>query len=93
MNADHADGHFIPQTAKGHTTTAVKRPANTDLDEVPRKAARLHGLKEILTTHVTLTKTCLGSGSYGSCYLGLFHAINVVVKSLHVHEAKDENRQ
>ena len=42
---------------------------------------------------MTLTKTCLGSGSYGSCYLGSFRAMNVMVKSSHVHEKKDESCQ
>ena len=79
------------QTAKN--TTSRKRAANTDSEEVPQKAARLHGLKEIPASHVILTRTCLGSGSYGSCYLGMFHGMNVVVKSLHVHEGNGENRQ
>ena len=75
------------QTAKRNTTSR-KRARNTDCEEVPRKAARLHGLKEIPASHVILTRTCLGSGSYGSCYLGTFRGMNVVVKSLHVHEGK-----
>lgn len=50
VNADCANGRFIPQTAKGYTTTAAKRPANTDLDQVPQKATRLHGLKEVPRT-------------------------------------------
>ena len=93
-NADPGDGRAPRQTAKGNTpTTRRKRTANTDHEEIPRKAARLHGLKEIPVSHVTLTRTCLGSGSYGSCYLGTFRGMNIVVKSLHVHEGKGENRQ
>ena len=90
VSAEPADGP-PSQTAKRNTTSR-KRAANTDCEEVPQKAARLHGLKEIPASHVILTRTCLGSGSYGSCYLGMFRGMNVVVKSLQVHEGKGENR-
>ena len=73
-------------------TTSRKRATNTDCEEVPRKGAWLHGLKEIPASHVILTRTCLGSGSYGACYLSTFRGMNVVVKSLHIHEGKGENR-
>ena len=80
VNADPADGRLASESVK-RNRIATKRSANTDHEEVPKKAARLHGLKEISATHVTLTKTCLGSGSYGSCYLGTFRGMTVVVKS------------
>lgn len=88
MSPEPADG---PPSQTAKNTASRKKAANTDSEEVPQKATRLHGLKEIPASHVILTRTCLGSGSYGSCYLGMFHGMNVVVKSLHVHEGKGES--
>ena len=90
MSAQPADGP-PSQTAKRNSTSR-KRTANTDCEEVPQKATRLHGLKEIPASHVILTTTYVASGSYGSCCLSIFRGMNVVVKSLHIHKGKGENR-
>lgn len=48
------------------------------------------GLKEINPFHVTVNATHVGTGSYGSCYLGSYRGLDVVVKQLKVKQLKGE---
>ena len=74
MSAEPADGP-PSQTAKRNSTSRKRA--------VPQKTTRFHGLKEIPASHVILTRTCVGSGSYGSCHHGTFRT---------AHEGKGENQ-
>ena len=90
MSAEPADGP-PSQTAKRNSTPR-KRAANADGEEVPQKATRLRGLKEIPASHVILTRTCVGSGSYGSCHHSTFRTADEG-KGENQHQAENTVRQ
>ena len=82
---DEPRGPARPVNNEGETSrkrVSQSRPS----EDVPRKAARTSPhIKEISSNRVTLTeKQYVGSGSYGSCYLGDFRGLKVVVKTLRV---------
>ena len=56
-------------------------------NDKPRGPAR----REISSYRVTLTEKHVGSGSYGSCYLGDFRGLKVVVKTLRVRQMQEES--
>ena len=70
-----------------------KRPGTSQQGErVPQKTSREAALKEIKTYHVTKSKH-LGTGSYGSCYLGSYRGMNVVIKELKVRVGGGETHE
>ena len=77
---------------------AVSRVNTTQQQEgPPKKIARgqghEHALREISADQIIMKEVHLGSGSYGSCYLGLYRGIDVVVKELRVKQLQRESRE
>lgn len=73
---------------------ASRKRAGADEDEgVPKKAPclSLNLLKEINHLQVTAGGKHLGSGTYGSCYLGSYRGLDVVVKQLNVKKIQRRN--
>lgn len=88
---DEPRGPARPVNNEGETSrkrVSQSRPS----EDVPRKAARTSPhIKEISSYRVTLTEKHVGSGSYGSCYLGDFRGLKVVVKTLRVRQMQGES--
>lgn len=75
---------------------ASRKRAGADEDEgVPKKAPclSLNSLKEINHLQVTVGGKHLGSGTYGSCYLGSYRGLDVVVKQLNVKKYSGETQE
>lgn len=81
------------QETQAGQSNANKRPSTSQQGErSPRKTARTAALKEIKSFHVT-TRSHLGTGSYGSCYLALYRGMNVVIKNLKVRAVSGETQK
>ena len=61
--------------------------------KIVRRQSQQHALKEISSDQITRTAVYLGSGSYSSCYLGLYRGLSVVVKELRVKQLQRESRE
>jgi len=63
--------------------------------DAPRKAPRLSlgSVKEINHSQVILGEKQLGSGTFGSCYLGSYRGLDVVVKQLKVKKYSKETQE
>ena len=77
---------------------AVSRVNTTQQQEGPPKKfvpgqGHQHALREISADQIIMKEVHLGSGSYGSCYLGLYRGIDVVVKELRVKQLQRESRE
>ena len=75
---------------------APRKRAGADEDErVPKKAPclTLGSVKEIDQFHVTVRGKHLGSGTYGSCHLGSYRGLDVVVKQLKVKKYRGETQE
>ena len=74
-----------------------KRPSTQQQNKGPpekiARRAHKHCLKEISPEQITTTSIHLGSGSYGSCYLGVYRGLDVVVKELRVQQFKRESNE
>ena len=88
---DGPRGPARPVNNEGETSrkrVSQSRPS----EDVPRKPARTSPhIKEISSYRVALMEKQVGSGSYGSCYLGDFRGLNVVVKTLRVRQMQEES--
>ena len=71
--------------------------SDPDVEEIPKKVAKpmntTAAVKEINPMHVTLKAMHLGAGSYGSCHLGSYRGMEVVIKQLKVKELRGETRE
>ena len=85
---DNAAPHYSSNKRRCTTQQQEGPPKNT-----VRRQSHQHALKEISSDQITRTAVHLGSGSYGSCYLGLYRSIRVVVKELHVNQFQLESRE
>ena len=75
---------------------ASKKRTGADEDEgVPKKAPRLSlgSVKEIEHSQVIVGGKHLGSGTYGSCYLGSYRGLDVVVKQLNLKKYNRETQE
>ena len=75
---------------------ASRKQAGADQDEGAPKKALCPGLcsvKEINPFHMIVTGKHLGSGTYGSCYLGSYRGLDVVVKQLKVKKYSGETQE
>ena len=61
------------------------------LKKIVQRQSQQHALKEISLDQITRTAVYLSSGSYGSCYLGLYKGLSVVVKELCVKQLQRES--
>lgn len=61
----------------------------------PKKIAgrQSHSLKEISPEQITTKSVHLGSGSYGSCYLGVYRGMDIVIKELRVQQFQRESHK
>ena len=88
---DEPRGPARPVNNEGETSrkrVSQSRPS----EDVPRKAAGTSPhIKEISSYRVTLTEKHVGSGSYGSCYVGDFRGLKIVVKTLRVRQMQGES--
>jgi len=75
---------------------ASKKRTGADEDEgVPKKAPRLSlgSVKEIEHSQVIVGGKHLGSGTYGSCYLGSYRGLDVLVKQLNLKKYNRETQE
>ncbi|KXJ08783.1 putative serine/threonine-protein kinase [Exaiptasia diaphana] len=62
-------------------------------DPKPALKQFLHGsVKEIAPCEIVKSEKCIGSGTFGSCYLAKYRGILVVVKEFRIRENDDENK-
>ena len=61
----------------------------------PKKAPcqSLGSMKEINPIQVTVDAKHLGSGTYGSCYVGSYRGLDVVVKQLKIKKCREETQE
>lgn len=81
----------------GKHGSACKRPSTQQQNQGPpektARSAHKHALKEISPEQITTKSVHLGSGSYGSCYLGVYRGMDVVVKELRVQQFQHESHE
>jgi serine/threonine protein kinase len=76
--------------------SATKRSAQPIGEEslcIKKARVQAHTYKEIDMSHVVRTNQFLGSGTYGSCYLGRYRGLPIVVKELKVRKVGKERKE
>ena len=87
----------LPEKRASSAKSRKRTRSDREVEDIPKKAARpmntTAAVKEINPMHVTLQAMHLGAGSYGSCHMGSYRGMDVVVKQLKVKELKGETRE
>lgn len=61
--------------------------------KIARRQSHSYALKEISPEQITTRSVHLGSGSYGSCYLGVYRGMDIVIKELRVQQFQRESHE
>ncbi|XP_068715514.1 probable serine/threonine-protein kinase DDB_G0267514 [Montipora foliosa] len=81
---------------QGHEARGTRKRAGVHQDKgVPKKVPcqSLGSVKEINPFQVTVDGKHLGSGTYGSCYIGSYRGLDVVVKQLKIKKYRGETQE
>ena len=81
---------------QGREARGTRKRAGVHQDEgVPKKVPcqSLGSVKEINPFQVTVDGKHLGSGTYGSCYIGSYRGLDVVVKQLKIKKYRGETQE
>lgn len=81
----------VESVAKMATKDSNTLQQKEDPKKIARHQCQHHALRELSAQKITMKLVHLGSDSYGSCYLGVYRGIDVIIKDLHVQQVQCES--